>query len=434
MADRQRYHLPAIAGFRRQLRFASRGALRKQALAAEALLFEVARDRVYPSSWVVWRITGFRPEAGQLADSVLDGAELRHDLAVFLQELAGEVDFQADDRPDGAVDTAEAASRLGVTVRTLQRWRNHGLPLIPIRFQDGRRRRGCFLDTLERFAAVEAPLVSRARRFGRVKPAEQREIEAKVASRLADGDPRTVAANEVAAEVGRSGGAVRRAAQLDGGRVRLPREVDRLLLRAHDWRVPEARLAGRLQRSPATLRRILLRARKDRVLALRPYVVDLPTASLPGAEEVFASAGELDDVPERLLGLEATAWLAAVREIGEQENSEVVGNRIAAMHFVHGRAAVALDALPMSPGVRSLDPVERDLAWGARLLERTVIGAMYAAVRRYEQSVQVRMDARPSGELVPIIEALCSRTADVVRGFDPARGGVVDRLGRAVGL
>ena len=434
MAERRRYRLPAIAEFRQQLRFAGRSALHKQALAAESLLFEVDRDRVYPVSWVVWRITGFRPEGDQLADAVLDGGDLRHDLAVFLQELAAELDFKHSDRPQGAVDSAEAASRLGVTIRTLQRWRSHGLPLIPIRLADGRRRKGCFLDTLERFAAAEAPLVERARRFGRVGSTERAELQARVNHHVAEGMPGSVAAKAVAGEVGRSSGAVRRAADLGGRRVRLPGRVGELLLRAHNLRISETRLAERLERSPATVRRLLSQARRDRAVALKPPAVDLPTASLPGAEEVFATAGGLDDVAETLVGRDATSWLAAIRAIGPEDDAENVGNRIAAMHFLHGRASSAIDALPEKPGERLLDPVERDLAWGGRLLERTVIGIMHIAVRRYEQSVQVRLDTFEPERIVSVIEMLFGRAAEVVQGFDPTRRGTIGRLERSVGL
>ena len=434
MGERPRFRLPAIAGFRRQLRFAGRAALRKQALAAEAVLFEIARNRVYPASWVVWRITGFRPETDQLSEAVLDGGDLRHDLAVFIQELAAELNFKCSDRPGGAVDSGEAASRLGVTVRTLQRWRAYGLPLIPIRFADGRRRKGCFLDTLERFAAVEAPLVNRARRFGRVGKAERAQIRTQVSSEIAAGQPRTVAARKVARNFGRSSGAVQRAAELEGRRTPLPRKVDELILRAYRRRISEEQLAERLGRSPATIRARLHLARRQRLEILKPGVVELSTAKLPGAEEIFTSAGELDGRIDQVLATEASAWLSAVREIGRGENADAVANRIAAMHFLHGRAARAIENLPPRAGDRLLDPVERDLAWGGRLLERTVIGVMDAAVRRYEQSTDVRLEARSTEEIVPIIEWLLERTAAVVRGFDPTRRGTLNRLERAVGL
>ena len=434
MAERRRYRLPPIAEFRQQLRFAGRSALRKQALAAESLLFEIARDRVYPVSWVVWRITGFRPEGDQLADAVLDGEDLRHDLAVFLQELAAELDFKHSDRPHGAVESSEAASRLGVTVRTLQRWRRYGLPLIPIRLADGRRRKGCFLDTLERFAAAEATLVERARRFGRVNSVERAKLQALVSHHVAEGLPGTVAARIVADEIGRSSGAVRRAARLGGRRLRLPGRIGELLLRAHNLRISETRLAERLQRSPATIRRLISQSRRDRARALRPPVIELPTASLPDAEEIFATAGELDQVADRLVGIDAPSWLAEIRALGSEEHAGQVGNRIAAMHFLHGRAASATDALPGNPGERALDPVERDLGWSGRLLERTVIGIMYAAVRRYEQSVQVRLDTFEPERITSVIEVLLGRVAVVVRGFDPTRRGTIGRLERSVGL
>ena len=104
------------------------------------------------------------------------------------------------------------------------------------------------------------------------------------------------------------------------------------------------------------------------------------------------------------------------------------------MHFLHGRAASAIDSLPLKAGERAIDPVERDLGWSGRLLERTVIGIMHAAIRRYEQSVQVRLEAYSPRQVIWVIEVLLERVAGVVLAFDPTRRGTMGRLERAVGL
>ena len=434
MVVRQRYRLPAIAEFRRQLRFTRGDALRKQVIAAESLLFEVAMDRVYPGSWVVWRITGFRPEEATLAEALLEGCDLRHDLALFMQELAMEVDFKSDDRPLGAVTTEEAAARLGVSVRTVQRWRERGLPLIPIRFADGRRRRGCYLETLERFAAVEAAFVERGRRFARVRKGERKALQKAVTRKISTGLAPSVAADDVARETGRSSGAVRRAAEFEVGRVRLPQNIGRILLRAHDRRIPESELIDRLGRSAATLRRLQLKARVDRVRSLQLDAVSVPTASMPDAAEVFAAAGGLDDQAARLHEMEVHPWLEFIREGGTRDSVERMNSRIATMHFVHARASQGIDAFGENSGSRLVDPVEQDLAWGGQLLERTVLGLMHVAVRRFEQSVDFRLDTMSHVDAVNIIHALFDRTAAVVLPFDPGRKGAEAALERAVGL
>ena len=131
MAASQRYRCPAIEAFRRQVRFARSDVLERQAIAAENVVLEIARDRVYPGAWILWRISGFTPEEAEFTDSILDGEDLRHDLPLFMLDLAAHLDFRSSDRPGGALTTAEVGHDIGVSLRTVQRWRNRGLPIIP---------------------------------------------------------------------------------------------------------------------------------------------------------------------------------------------------------------------------------------------------------------------------------------------------------------
>ena len=434
MAAKRRYRLPVIEAFRRQLRYARSDVLRKQALAAESLVFEVDRERMYPSSWVVWRITGFRPENQELGDAVLNGIDLRHDLAVFMQELAGDIEFTAADRPSGAVATQEAAARLGVSVRTLQRWRDRGLPLIPIRFNDGTRKRGCFLDTLERFAASESRLVENARRFGRAASRERANIREEVGSRMREGARTTKAIAEVAHRAGRSLGTVRRAAACPSIVRRGVGEARRFGLRAHDQRVALEVIAGRLQRSDSSARRLILDARSQRVRSLLRRSVELATTNLPDADEVFAVAGVLDGFSESLAGLGIEEWLLRVRGLGEGRESDAAGSRIAAMHFLNSRARRNCEAMSARPGFKAIDVIERDLSWGGLLLERSVLGVMGVALRRFEQSVGARLEGLSSESTLQAVNLLLETCSQAILLFDPGRKSPWHELHRSVGL
>ena len=434
MARKRRYRLPVIEAFRRQLRYARPDVLRKQALAAESLVFEIARDRVYPSSWVVWRITGFRPENQELGDAVLNGGDLRHDLAVFMQELAADIEFESTDRPSGAVATAEAAARLGVSVRTLQRWRDRGLPLISIRFDDGTRRRGCFLDTLERFAASESRLVEHARRFGRVRADEQSNLRQEVNTHVAQGVIHSKAIANVARRAGRSLGTVRRATALQAT-VRLDAATARRFgLLAHDRRIGVEAVAARVGRSVSTMRQLILEARAHRVKGLMREAVDLPTAALPDADQIFAVVGVLDNLPESLCGLEVKEWITRLRAIGEAGESDAAGSRIAALHFLNARARRNSEVLSSRPGFKAIDLIERDLEWGGLLLERSVLGVMGEAMRRFEQSVSTRLEDVPAGMIPQALGLLLDTCSEAIILFDPGRKSPWHELHRSVGL
>ena len=434
MAARRRYRLPVIEAFRRQLRYARPDVLRKQALAAETLVFEVDRERTYPSAWVVWRISGFRPEEEELRDALVNGVDLRHDLALFMQELAADIEFKASDRPGGAVITEEAARRLGVSVRTLQRWRDRGLPLMSIRFEDGSRRRGCFLDTLERFAASESRLVEQARRFGRVPAAERSELRQQVEAGVRDGATQTRAIAEVARRAGRSPQTVRRAAACPGGRRLKAQEARRVGLRAHDRRIDPEEIARGLQRSRSAARRLILDARWERVRGLLRSSVPLPTAELPDADRVFAAAGVLDATVETTIGLDLAGWIGRVRTLEEEENAEAAPSRIAALHFLNARAIRSSASVASAPTARVIDAMERDLAWAGLLLERVVLGVMGGAIRRFEQSLGARLEELSRDSAREGLQLLLGTCAESVQLFDPARKSPWHELHRSVGL
>lgn len=395
MSASRRYRLPLFEAFRKQVRFAAAGVVRKQALAAEAIIGELEIDRVYPSEWVVWRITGFRPEEEGLSDQVLDAVDLRRDLTVFVQDLAKDIEFAATDRPAGAVSTAEAAERLGVSVRTLQRWRDKGLPLLPIRFPDGTRRRGCFVDAFESFVAREADVVKRASAFG------DRQSPPIIAARV-------------------------QRMHVEGAR--------RLVLRAHDWRIPETVVAARLGRGQSTVRRLLREARTERLRSLERWSVDLPTASLPSADEVFAVAGQLDDVAANAAVLDGHGLLELLQRIEHVDDRDDANSRIAALHYLHARAWSALAANARTLSLRTLDKIERDIVWSDLLLERASLGVGGEAVRRLEQSLGTRLNTLNDDSILAAIGFVLQCAAKAIERFDPAKKDAFKALPRSVGF
>lgn len=391
----RRYRLPLFEAFRKQVRFAAANVVRKQALAAEAIIGELEADRVYPSEWVIWRITGFRPEEEDLSDQVLDADDLRRDLAVFVQDLAKDTEFASTDRPAGAVSTAEAAERLGVSVRTLQRWRDRGLPLLPIRFPDGTRRRGCFVDALELFVAREAGLVKRASNFGHATTTP-------------------------------SVGAPLQRMHADRAR--------RMVLWAHDWRIPESLVSTRLCRGKSTVRRLLREARTKRLRTLEQWSVDLPTASLPSADEVFAVAGTLDDVAAKAATSSSRTLLEFLQTIEHLDDRDLANSRIAALHFLHARAWAALTAHDGTLSLRWLDRIERDVLWSDLLLERAALGVGGEAVRRLEQSLGTRLSTLNDEAINTAIGFVLRCAATAIVSFDPAKKDAFKALPRSVGF
>ena len=98
--------------------------------AAETLMQEIDPESSYPTEFVVWRLIGERAAEDSEA---IDGVSLRRELAILVQRASEVRPVDAAAEAGGALDLHEASATMGVSVRTLQRWRNDGLFLRHIR-------------------------------------------------------------------------------------------------------------------------------------------------------------------------------------------------------------------------------------------------------------------------------------------------------------
>ena len=115
---------PAIADLIAQLRFAPRERLLRQIANAEAAALDLQDQTEYPEAWVVFRVTGYRPEGD--ADRRVDGKTLRRDLAALLEHLCVAAQLAPGDLP-GALSIEQLAQRWSVSTKTIDRWRVLGL-------------------------------------------------------------------------------------------------------------------------------------------------------------------------------------------------------------------------------------------------------------------------------------------------------------------
>lgn len=124
MASAGRYRLAAIAGLAREYAFASAAVRRRVSLRAERLVEAIEPARSYPLDFVVFRLSGYRPES---AGGLLDGESLLEDLPRLVLEFSLAVPLGPGDRPGGAVPFDELPAEAGVSLRTIHRWRRGGL-------------------------------------------------------------------------------------------------------------------------------------------------------------------------------------------------------------------------------------------------------------------------------------------------------------------
>jgi len=188
-----------------QVRFAPPARRLEQLARAQRLLGEIEPGRAYPYQFVCFRITDFRPES--YPDLLIPGAELIHDLGLFIEALGGTVPEQAP--ADALVSLDELAQRLNVSTRTIRRWRKLGL--VGRRVVRNGKRQVCFQQSvIERFLVSNQDRVERGSKFSQMSD-QERESILRWARRLSRvcGSTLTEVSRRIARRMGRSVEAVR---------------------------------------------------------------------------------------------------------------------------------------------------------------------------------------------------------------------------------
>ncbi|HEX8522337.1 MAG TPA: sigma-70 family RNA polymerase sigma factor [Tepidisphaeraceae bacterium] len=144
-----KFRLDSIGALARQMAFTPHDALALQLTSAEQLLAEIDPLKAYPLEFVIFRITGYSPK--KMSGDLLTGLALQHDLGLLIEQVSNSLGQLSSslDEPVLAID--DLTARLGVTSKTIQRWRRRGLPARRFVFPDGKRRVGFVLSSVERF-------------------------------------------------------------------------------------------------------------------------------------------------------------------------------------------------------------------------------------------------------------------------------------------
>jgi RNA polymerase sigma factor (sigma-70 family) len=172
--ERADYRHPALRQLKdQQVRFAPRERRLEQIDRAEALLREIEPARKYPYEYVVFRITGFRPDSAP--DLILDGDDVRHDLRLFVEDLARTAHQPAEQAGEPVLTVDEVSKKFNVSTRTVARWRHQGL--VARKFViAGRAKVGFLQSSIERFVEAHRTQVERGSRFRHLLDEERDDI------------------------------------------------------------------------------------------------------------------------------------------------------------------------------------------------------------------------------------------------------------------
>jgi RNA polymerase sigma factor (sigma-70 family) len=192
-----------------QLRFTPRKKRQKQLDAAEKLCAIIDRDKEYPFDFVHFRITGFHPK-GAIERQLIKGEELLEDLRVFISRLSSRDPGFAAKLGEKVYSIEQLATSLGVSTKTIHRWRKRGLIAKKFVFDDGVKRFGFLQSVVDRFFQTNPNLAARAKSFARLTDGQRRQI-IKQAVKLANGTTlsRYQIISKIAAQIGRAHETVR---------------------------------------------------------------------------------------------------------------------------------------------------------------------------------------------------------------------------------
>ena len=195
----QAYRHPAFKGLKeQQTRFAPRERRLEQIDRAETLLAEVDVAKRYPWEYLVFRITGFRPDGA--TDQVLDGEEVRHDLRLFVEDLSETVSQKVEAAREPVLTIEAVGKRFNVSTRTVTRWRRQGL--VARRFViEGKTKVGFLESSVSRFVEAHREQVLRGSRFKPLSDLERDEIVRRARRMAVVGGPGRL--TEIARRIGR---------------------------------------------------------------------------------------------------------------------------------------------------------------------------------------------------------------------------------------
>jgi len=432
---------PALAALADDLRRSPRRRLLEQIDRAEALVCDIDPEQSYPVAFLVYRLTGYRPEHR----GALPGTDLLADLSALVVALCAAAKLTEADLPEGSLSREELAARWSVSARTVDRATRRGL--LARRVADGRNARLHFTPAaVSAYEGRAGAALERARGFRRLDEAERDRLLRRARRyRRRLGWTLNAAAVRLSRRFGRSHEGVRDlllrhdAAERvrPGGRPIFP--APRVRDRALRFRLLRAARDGA---EPADLgARAGADARAAQRLVAGLRLVLLQRLDLAGpTSPVF----DRDDAAEVLLGPEAARLDLPVDPADGTLAGQLAAARVAASHppdrertaatalaFLRARALRSLDAITAAtPPASTLDRIETDLAW-AILLRTRLVAERFGTVVRTVEDLAGPLDAHGERGVHRLVRAGLLAAATAAEQHPAWRGG---RLAAAITL
>ncbi|MEM7623508.1 MAG: hypothetical protein AAF235_09945 [Planctomycetota bacterium] len=430
-----RFRVDDLAELALQLRFAPKSALVRDLERTEALAYELDASGSFPLDYVVFRVTGYRPE--QSKDVLIEGEALLGDLATLAEHLSAAAKIELASL-DGALAADELCEKWSVSRKTIERYRRRGLLSRRVVGPGGKPRVAYLPEAVAAFEKREPQTLRAATTFSRLDPDVRDRVIAEAREHAREGKSLNQAALSIAERIGRGHETVRQILQrwereegeslFDGSGPMGPRER-RLCYLAWRRAAEPGVVAERVGKPRASVLRVTVDERARVLRELLPVVSrglreDAPDETAVGHE--LATAGIGRDGPDLLEDL-----LALARGIGPLSATEERG-RLSACRELRRRAARAIGELPdHGNSAPEIDRIETDLRWSARVKAELVRGLLPVMLRAIESRLGVEAEQLGSTALRSVVEAGLDALAESIDTVHPSDRG---RLASPVSL
>lgn len=424
------------------MRYAPREALLRDLERAEVLARQIQPELTYPEDFVVFRVTGYRPELTEPA--VIPGDVLLGDLPSLVEHLCAAANLRAEEQPD-AVPADELANRWSVSRKTLARYRKHGLVARRVKGTDDRPRLVFLPETISAFEQAQSARIKKAAAFTRVEPdIEDRIVRRARVYRARFGCSLNQAAARLAKRFNRSHEAVRQMLRRYDERAEpelaifsnagpLQPRARELAYRAWRRAIEPGTISRRVGKPAPAVLRVINEKRAGALQRLLPMLSESIDLAQVSDAELNDSIGH--PLAQAGLGIRVPQSLGELMSFTEEvtpPSAETETARGRAYIALRARAIRQIQQLPKH-GARAtdLDRVETDLRWASRLQTELIRSQLGVARRALESRVGHPLDSLPTSELSQLLSSMIAGTAAGVDRFQAFESG---RLAAPVGL
>ncbi|MBL4699165.1 MAG: hypothetical protein JKX70_10065, partial [Phycisphaerales bacterium] len=427
--------VPCIIQLATELGYASKPTLVRHLQRIDELAPQIDPKGIYPQDWIVFRITGYRPEI--TSPDLVPGEALRGDLSAIAEKISEAAGLTTDDIHEPYETIDSLTNRWSVSRKTIERYRRLGLIARRLDLGGGRRSVIFMLSAVEWFESLNTKRLGKAARFDRIADSQLAKFTRwAIVYRRRLNWSRSQAAARIAMRTGHSHEGIRKALIRIDNQSPSPIFTDlaptttrdqRFALRATLRGIEPAQIAKHTGRSHnATLRAI----NAARVGLIESFDLPLTYESPSDTEHVLDSpAVTALDIHAPQTDLCALIASMRVRQptVGYEEHT-----RAKAFALLIARASAQFQSLNhSSPSSPELDAIETNLRFAGMLKIELVRSQLTLVLSTIEHQIAGPIDTLDPSRASFLLLASIRIVSDAIDRFDPSHAG---RIAAPAGL